>query len=124
MKILFKTSLIIAILLLNSISSEAVIRYVRTNGPTSAANASSATTWATACNDLQAVINISTDNDEIWVAAGTYKPNRDAENLNTITINNRYNAFVISNNVKIYEVFLLQARPLWLQEIMRLIKPS
>ncbi len=111
MKILFKTSLIIAILLLNSISSEAVIRYVRTNGPTSAANASSATTWATACNDLQAVINISTDNDEIWVAAGTYKPNRDAENLNTITINNRYNAFVISNNVKIYGGFPATGSP-------------
>lgn len=44
------------------------IRYVKQNGT---GNGSS---WTNASNDLQAMINASAANDEIWVAEGTYYP--------------------------------------------------
>ncbi len=84
---------------------QATIRYVKTDGITSAEEATTATSWATACADLQAVINASAANDEIWVAAGIYKPNRRADALNSITPNNRDNAFVLKKDVKIYGSF-------------------
>ncbi len=79
----------------------ATIRYVK---PGSAGTAPY-TTWATASSDLQAVINQCVAGDEIWVAAGTYKPNRKANALTVITPTDRNNAFVIKNNVKIYGGF-------------------
>ena len=80
------------------------IRYVKANG-TAASNAASATSWETACADLQAVINASKAGDEIWVAAGAYKPNRRADALTVITANDRDNAFVLKKDVKIYGSF-------------------
>jgi hypothetical protein len=44
------------------------IRYVKNNG---SGNGSS---WANASNSLQAMINASANNDEVWVAQGTYLP--------------------------------------------------
>ncbi|RRA99169.1 putative Ig domain-containing protein [Larkinella rosea] len=44
-------------------------RYVKTNG-----SGDGTANWANASNDLQAVINASSSGDQIWVAAGTYKP--------------------------------------------------
>ena len=82
------------------------VRYVKTNGTTTAENAANATSWATACADLQAVINASDEGDEIWVAAGTYKPNRPANSLNTIDETNRNNAFVLKKDVKVYGSFV------------------
>ncbi|MDR1729055.1 MAG: T9SS type A sorting domain-containing protein [Prevotellaceae bacterium] len=87
------------------INLQATIRYVATNGTTTAENAAYATSWKTACSDLQAVINVSAANDEIWVSAGTYKPNRRADALAAITPNNRNNAFVLKKDVKIYGSF-------------------
>ena len=80
-------------------------RYVKTTGTTTAANAANATSWAAACNDLQAVINVSAAGDSIWVATGTYKPNRKADALTSITANNRDNAFVLKAGVRIYGSF-------------------
>src|SRR5690606_10254825 len=61
--------------------------------------------WANASGDLQEMINYSISDDVIFVAGGTYKPNRRANAVNTITVNNRDNAFVLKNNVKIYGGF-------------------
>ena len=79
----------------------AVVRYVK---PGSAGTAPY-TSWATASNDLQAVINAASAGDEIWIATGTYLPNRRADAVTVITANNRNNAFVLKNNVKIYGGF-------------------
>ena len=64
-------------------SGYATTRYVKTTGSTvsspinnfsNAANAINATSWESACSDLQAVINVSSAGDMIFVAAGIYKP--------------------------------------------------
>ena len=62
-------------------TTSATIRYVKTGS----AGTAPYTSWATASNDLQAVINQSVAGNEIWVAAGTYKPNRRADALTVIT---------------------------------------
>jgi|GEM_PF-641297 len=59
--------------------------------------------WANATNDLQAAINASTG--QVWVAGGTYKPNRRAHILEDIKPNSRHNAFVLKNDIKIYGGF-------------------
>src|SRR5690606_37075007 len=61
--------------------------------------------WAEASGDLQLTINQARSGDIIFVAGGTYKPNRRASALNVITPNDRDNAFVLKNNVKIYGGF-------------------
>jgi gliding motility-associated-like protein len=75
------------------------IRYVKVGGTGSGAS------WATASGDLQAMINAAATGDEIWVAAGTYKPNRRADATSTITATDRYNAFVMKKDVAIYGGF-------------------
>ena len=50
---------------------QATIRYVK---PV-AAGAATGLSWANASASLQSMINISVAGDQIWVAAGTYKPN-------------------------------------------------
>jgi hypothetical protein len=77
----------------------ATVRYVKTSG------ASDGSSWGNASSDLQAVINSSSSGDEIWVAAGTYKPTRRADATGTITTNDRNNAFVLKSGVKIYGGF-------------------
>ena len=49
--------------------------------------------------------NDSNSLDEIWVSAGTYIPNRRADAINVITVNDRRNAFVLKTGVKIYGGF-------------------
>jgi hypothetical protein len=68
--------------------------------------------WADASNDLQAVINASTDGDEIWVAAGIYKPTHSASGWTSASptgVNanpaDRDNAFILRQGVKIYGGF-------------------
>lgn len=63
------------------------------------------TSWEDASGDLQAIINISSANDQIWVAHGTYYPNRRANNLGQITFNHPHNSFVLKPDVKIYGGF-------------------
>ena len=91
---------IIIFLLIGNCCS-AVIRYVKTGSAGTAPYIS----WATASNDLQAVINQSGAGDEIWIATGTYRPNRRADALTVITVTDRNNAFVLKSNVKIYAGF-------------------
>jgi uncharacterized repeat protein (TIGR02543 family) len=89
---------------------QAAILYVSPNGTTTAENAANATSWQTACNDLQAVINAIeyTDNgDTVFVAAGTYKPLRRADEYrsNNFSPNDRTNAFVIRKSIHIFGSF-------------------
>lgn len=75
------------------------IRYVK-EGATG-----SGYSWENPSGDLQAMINESAAGNEVWVAAGTYKPNRPINNLSSIEPGNRDNAFVLKENVKIYGGF-------------------
>lgn len=75
------------------------IRYVKAGGTGSGAS------WTAASGDLQAMINASAANDEVWVAAGIHKPNRKADAVATITPNDRYNAFVLKKDVAVYGGF-------------------
>jgi len=81
--------------------TSATTRYVTQTGAGSLTGSS----WSNAANDLQLTINNSSSGDTIWVAAGTYKPNRPQNNLTTIDTNNRANAFVLKSGVKIYGGF-------------------
>lgn len=93
--------LIVIILIFSIVFGElsAAVRYVTTTG------IGSGTSWADASSDLQLIINNSSSGDEIWVANGTYKPNRRADNLGVINMGDRYNAFVLKSDVKIYGGF-------------------
>ncbi|WP_343531400.1 gliding motility-associated C-terminal domain-containing protein [Pedobacter sp.] len=75
------------------------IRYVKPGGT------GDGSSWTAASGDLQAVINASAAGNEIWVAAGTYKPNRKADAVATVTPNDRYNAFVLKKDISIYGGF-------------------
>ncbi|MBS1732111.1 MAG: hypothetical protein JST02_02335, partial [Bacteroidetes bacterium] len=99
--LLFRSLPVIIVLFFFCIDSEALVRYVK---PGSAGTAPYLS-WGTASNDLQAVINASSSGDQIWVAAGTYKPNRRADATGIITPNDRFNAFVLKPGVKIYGGF-------------------
>lgn len=83
------------------------VRYVK---PV-ATGTGSGTSWANASDDLQAMINASSSNDIIHVAAGTYKPNRRADNVSVITPNDRDNAFLITNSVHIYGGYPVSGPP-------------
>lgn len=91
--------LLLLSLLLGFGATAQTIRYVKAG-----ANGDGAS-WATASGDLQAMINASAAKDEVWVAAGTYKPNRRANALETITLNDRFNAFVMKKDVGVFGGF-------------------
>jgi len=63
------------------------------------------TSWADASGDLQAMINAAAPNDQIWVSAGTYVPNRPANSLSVISLKNKDNAFVLKSGVGVYGGF-------------------
>src|SRR5690606_7124928 len=63
------------------------------------------TSWSNASGDIQSLINNASSGDQIWVAAGTYKPNRKPNALGTITPDDRQNAFVLKSGVSIYGGF-------------------
>jgi len=96
MKIFIKT-LTASLLILFSIETQAIIRYVR---PATCGNGN-ANAWINASADLQEVINLSHAGDTIFVAAGTYLPIRPADTLTKIDPNNRNNAFVLKADVAI-----------------------
>ncbi|QEC43263.1 MBG domain-containing protein [Pseudobacter ginsenosidimutans] len=70
--------------------------------PTASGNGSGSS-WDNASADLQAMINAAAAGDEIWVAAGTYKPASLPGGSNTS--GPRDVAFVLKSDVKIYGGF-------------------
>lgn len=98
MKKLYVLLIFFSLLIGTSVKAQ-TIRYVKVGATGSGAS------WASASGDLQATINAAAAGDEIWVAAGTYKPNRRADATATITATDRYNAFVLKKDVAIYGGF-------------------
>lgn len=75
-----------------SLQVHAIVRYVK---PT-ASGTGDGSSWTNASGNLQAMINASGSGDEVWVAAGTYKPT---------TTTNRNISFSMKNGVAIYGGF-------------------
>ncbi|OIN60491.1 choice-of-anchor Q domain-containing protein [Arsenicibacter rosenii] len=73
------------------------IRYVKPNGT------GDGSTWANASGNLQAMINASNTDEQVWVAAGTYKPTADPAN--------RSASFSMKNGVTIYGGFAGTGNP-------------
>lgn len=76
-------------------------RYVK-----STATSGNGTSWATASPDLQQMINevAAAGGGQVWVAAGTYIPNRNAAS-GSISANHPDNSFVMKKGVSIYGGF-------------------
>ncbi len=60
--------------------------------------------WANASANLQAMIDASEANDEVWVAAGTYKPIAYPTGCTNCATTRDY-AFILKNQVKVYGSF-------------------
>lgn len=91
---LFKLTLIFSVI---AHFSYGAIRYVK---PT-ATGSGDGSSWANASADLQAMINASSSGDEVWVAAGVYKPLADGTG-NTSPADNRDKLFYMRDGVKLY----------------------
>jgi predicted outer membrane repeat protein len=72
-------------------------RFVSTTGTNS--NPVSATSWATSTTNLQGAINASASGDQVWVAAGVYKP------TTTTGPASRTISFAMKNGVTVYGGF-------------------
>jgi hypothetical protein len=78
----------------------AAVRYVM---PTSTGTGDGSS-WMNASGNLQAMINASVSGDEVWVAAGTYKPNAYPVGCSGC-FNMRDYTFQLKNGVKVYGGF-------------------
>jgi hypothetical protein len=85
-------SLLLVFSLFLSLTSSASIWFVKAN----ASGANTGTSWGDAFTDLQSALGACTFGDEIWVAAGTYKPT---------TGNSSSVYFNLINGVKLYGGF-------------------
>jgi predicted outer membrane repeat protein len=79
----------------------AQVRFVTTAGTGDLSGSS----WANSSNDLQSMINASAMGEQVWVAAGVYKPNRIEHDFGTIMVPNRYIAFKLKDAVELYGGF-------------------
>lgn len=76
-------------------SANAAVHYVKTGS-----NSGDGTSWASAYTTIDEALDASQPGDEIWVAAGTYKPTRL---INTSVKNSR--SFVLKDGVSLYGGF-------------------
>lgn len=77
------------------LSADAAVRYVKAG-----AEGGDGMSWSTATGDLQAAIDASQSGDEVWIAAGTYKP--------TLLTNDKVansRSFVLKDGVSLYGGF-------------------
>lgn len=99
-KLYFKTLGVLCLSLFAFKMNAQTTYYVKTDG---AGTAVTATSWATASNDLQSVINTAQSGDKIFVAKGTYTPNSLVNTADAIT--SKDYAFVLKNGVSVYGGF-------------------
>ncbi|WP_199118151.1 T9SS type A sorting domain-containing protein [Pedobacter sp. ASV28] len=101
-----KLYLIFIFLALTSLSLFAqTVRYVKPL----ATGTGDGSSWTNASADLQGMINASASGDEVWVAAGTYKPTEKISSTlvdGTTSTTDRDMAFILRTGVKIYGGFL------------------
>ncbi len=98
--------LLVSIALLLASAGQAKIWYVKEGG----AGAKNGNSWADASDLLQAIINGAVANDTIYVAAGTYKPDRS---LAGTVGSNRDNAFYFTKVLKVFGGFPTTGSPGW-----------
>lgn len=94
-----KISFALLFAFLSAAATAQTIRYIKPGG------AGDGSSWANASGNLQAMINASAANDEVWVAAGTYNPAHRADDGSAANAADRDNAFVLKTNVKVYGGF-------------------
>ena len=93
---LLKKGLLLLLLTLFLAQVHAAVIYVKHD----VTGAGDGTSWTNAFPTLQEALDVAIDHDEIWVAAGTYKPT--AKHGGT---GNRRKTFLIDKNIKIYGGF-------------------
>jgi len=99
---------LLIICLLSSVSLFAIppsaIKYVKP----AATGTGDGSSWANASADLQGMIDASNEYEQVWVAAGTYKPLREPTNTAADNLNgsNRNYAYVLKDKVKVYGGFV------------------
>src|SRR5690554_4856835 len=97
----FKGIILLSVLLMTVWGYAQTTRYVKSV----ATGDGSGSSWDNASDDLQLMINESSDGDKIFVATGTYKPIRPADDLDAMEPTNSKNVVVMESGVKIYGGF-------------------
>jgi hypothetical protein len=75
--------------------SQATIYYVKET----AEGLGNGTSWSNASGDLQGMINAASSGDTVWVAEGTYKPNRKIDEPLITDLTSRDNSFTLKDGV-------------------------
>ena len=89
-----------------SMAEAQTIRYVRSGA------VGDGSSWTNATGSLQTAINSSTPNDEVWVAAGIYKPETQIQDpLNVSNPVTRNSTFTMKTGVKVYGSFPAAGNP-------------
>ncbi|MES2486159.1 MAG: T9SS type A sorting domain-containing protein [Bacteroidota bacterium] len=96
-----RLALVCTALFFGAAASAQTTRYVKP----AAAGTGDGSSWDNAASDIQLMINTSVKGDAIWVAGGTYKAIRKANDTSIIALNDRDNAFVLKDSVQLYGGF-------------------